>query len=147
MLKGEVGVVTRAKENEKQICQSLYKEEIGESTIVSLGGEDIIGMDFVETLKLFEEDEDTQVVVLGGQTTGRLEDDAARYIKENGYSKPVISYIFRRDANPDTAREKELLFNEAGVTVVEDIWEIGEIIKESTVEEVEDEQGEEKGEE
>jgi succinyl-CoA synthetase alpha subunit len=147
VLKGEVGVVTRAKENEKQICQSLYKEEIGESTIVSLGGEDIIGMDFVETLKLFEEDEDTQVVVLGGQTTGRLEDDAARYIKENGYSKPVISYIFRRDANPDTAREKELLFNEAGVTVVEDIWEIGEIIKESTVEEVEDEQGEEKGEE
>lgn len=147
VLKGEVGVVTRMKENEKQICQSLYKEEIGESTIVSLGGEDIIGMDFVETLKLFEEDDETQVVVLGGQTTGRLEDDAARYIKENGYSKPVISYIFRRDTNPDNAREKELLFNEAGVTVVEDIWEIGQIIKESTVEEVENEQEDEKEEE
>ena len=138
VLKGEVGVITRSKENEKAICQSLYKEEIGESAIVSLGGDDIIGMGFVEALELFGDDDETQVVVIGGETKGRVEDDAARFIKEKGYPKPVIAYIFQRERNPENAREKELLFNEAGVTVVDDIWEIGQIIKESTVEEEEE---------
>ena len=135
VLRGVVGVVTRSKDAEKQVCQSLYKEEIGESAIVSLGGDDVIGIDFVEVLERFEEDEETQVVVIGGETKGKLEEDAARYIKEKGYSKPIIAYIFHRDRNPEYARNKEVMLSEAGVTVVDDIWEIGQIIKESTVEE------------
>ena len=137
VLKGEVGVVTRKKDNDKLICQSLFKEEIGESAIVSLGGDDIIGSGFIEILQLFEEDENTQVVVIGGETKGRLEEDAARYIQESGYSKPVIAYLFEREKNPETAMEKEKLFRDAGVTVVDDIWEIGQIIKEATTEEEE----------
>jgi len=135
IIKGVVGVVTRSKENEKHICQSLFKEEIGESAIVSLGGDDIIGTDFIKILKLFAEDDNTQVVVIGGEPKGRLEEDAARYIKEIGYSKPVLAYLFNREKNPETALEKELLFSEAGVTTVDDIWEIGQIIKEATIEE------------
>ncbi len=134
-LKGVTGVVTRSKKNEKYICQSLFKEEIGESAIVSLGGDDIIGTGFIETLKTFEEDENTQVVIIGGETKGRLEEDAARYIQETGYSKPVIAYLFDREKNIENAMEKEKLFIDAGVTVTQDVWEIGQIIKEATIEE------------
>ncbi len=132
---GEVGIISRTKDNEKHICQSLYKEEIGVSAIVSLGGDDIIGTGFIEILKMLEDDENTQVVVMGGDTKGRLEEDAARYIQETGYSKPVIAFIFNKENNPDIAAEKEKMFREAGVTVVEDIWEIGQIIREATIEE------------
>jgi len=135
VLKGEVGVIARTKGNEKKICQSLYKEEIGASAIVSLGGEDIIGTGFDDLLEFFEEDEQTQIVVIGGETAGRMEEDAARYIAESNYPKPVIAYIFDKEKNPETANEKEKAFRESGVTVVEDMWEIGQIIKESTEEE------------
>jgi len=135
IIKGEVGVITRSKGNEKQICQSLYKEEIGESAIISLGGDTIIGTGYIEILKALENDENTQVVVIGGETTGRLEEDAARYIQESGYSKPVIVYIFDKEKDPEIAVEKEKMFRDAGATVVEDIWEIGQIIKEATEEE------------
>lgn len=132
--KGNVGVITRTVGNEIRICQSLYKEEIGESTIVSLGGEEIIGLGYVEILKLFEEDDETDVVVIGGETKGRLEEDAARYIKKSKFSKPVLTYLFGSDRNRDIAHQKEKLLREAGVTVVDDIWEIGQVIKEATVE-------------
>jgi len=142
VLPGMAGVITRSKGKEKHICQSLFKEEIGESTIVSLGGEKIIGTGYIEILKLFEKDDDTQVVVIGGESHGRLEEDAARYIKSSGYSKPVIAYIFGREANPEMATEKEEMFEDANITVVSDIWEIGQIIKESTIEEEEEEEEE-----
>ncbi len=135
VLPGMAGVITRSKGKEKQICQSLFKEEIGESTIVSLGGDKIIGTGYIEILKLFEKDESTQVVVIGGEPEGRLEEDAARYIKSSGYSKPVIAYIFDREKNPQIAEEKEKMLEDADVTVVDDIWEIGQIINESTIEE------------
>jgi succinyl-CoA synthetase alpha subunit len=135
VLKGDVAVIGRTRGNEKKLCQSLYKEEIGESAIVSLGGDDIIGSGFTDILELLGEDEKTQIVVIGGENTGRLEEDAARYIQEQAFAKPVIAYIFDKEKNPSTAAEKEKMFREAGVTVVEDIWEIGQIIKESTVEE------------
>jgi succinyl-CoA synthetase alpha subunit len=135
VLNGDVAVIARTIGNEKKLCQSLFKEELGESAIISLGGGDIIGTGYIEILKALEEDVKTEVVVIGGETKGRLEDDAARYIKEFEYSKPLIAYLFERDSDPTTAAEKEKLFREAGVTVVDDIWEIGQIIKEATVEE------------
>ncbi len=135
ILNGEVAIVARSIGNEKKICQSLFKEELGESAVISLGGVDIIGTGYVEILQALEEDENTQIVVIGGETKGRLEEDAARFIKDSGYSKPVIAYIFGREASPTVAQEKEQLFQDVGVTVVNDIWEIGQIIKESTVEE------------
>ena len=138
ILKGEIGVITRTAGYEKRICQSLFKEEIGESAVVSLGGCDIIGTGYIEILEEFEKDERTEVVVIGGETKGRLEEDAARYIKEKKYPKPVISYLFNKENNPEIAIEKEKLFREAGVTVVDDIWEIGQIIKESIAEETSD---------
>ncbi len=135
IMNGDVAIVARSIGNEKKLCQSLFKEELGESAVISLGGADIIGTGYIEILQAIEEDENTEIVVIGGETKGRLEEDAARFIKDSGYSKPVIVYIFGREANPTGAQEKEQLFQDAGVMVVEDIWEIGQIIKESTVEE------------
>ena len=135
ILEGDVGVIARTTGNEKKLCQSLYKEELGESAVVSLGGSDIIGTGYIEILQALNEDPKTEVIVIGGEAKGRLEDDAARFIQESGYSKPIIAYLFGREADSDTAQEKEKLFREAGVTVVDDIWEIGQIIKEATVEE------------
>jgi len=132
---GDVGVIARTIGNEKKICQSLFKEEIGESAVISLGGGDIIGTGYLEILQEFENDAKTEIIVIGGETRGRLEEDAARFIQESGYSKPIIAYLFDRELNPTNAQEKEKLLREAGVTVVDDIWEIGQIIKESTVEE------------
>jgi len=135
VIKGETGVIARTVGNEKKICQSLFKEEIGESAIISLGGGDIIGTGYIEILEILEKDTHTEIIVIGGETKGRLEEDAARFIKESKYSKPVIVYLFNREANISTSQEKEKLLREAGVTVVDDIWEIGQIIKEATVEE------------
>ena len=135
ILNGDIAIVARSIGNEKKLCQSLFKEELGVSIVVSLGGADILGTGYIEVLQALEEDENTEIVVIGGETKGRLEEDAARFIKDSDYSKPVIAYIFGREANPTVAGEKEQLFQDAGVTVVEDIWEIGQIIKESTVEE------------
>jgi succinyl-CoA synthetase alpha subunit len=135
VLKGEVAIIARSMGNEKKLCQSLFKEEVGESAIISLGGGDIIGTGYVEILQDLEQDPRTEVVVIGGEAKGRLEEDAARFMQESTYSKPVIAYLFEREADSNTAQEKEKLFREAGVTVVDDIWEIGQIIKEATVEE------------
>jgi succinyl-CoA synthetase alpha subunit len=132
---GDIAIIARSIGNEKKLCQSLFKEELGESAVISLGGGDIIGTGYVEVLEALEKDEDSQIIVIGGETKGRLEEDAARFIKDTGYSKPVIAYIFGRELSPAVAGEKEQLFQDAGVTVVDDIWEIGQIIKESTVEE------------
>ena len=103
--------------------------------VYSLGGEDIIGSGYVEMLNELDGDPKTEVIVLGGETKGRLEEDAARFIQESGYAKPIITYLFDREVDASTAAEKERLLREAGVTVVDDIWEIGQIIKEATVEE------------
>jgi len=135
ILNGDVAIIARTVGNEKKICQSLFKEELGESAVISLGGGDIIGTGYIEILKELDEDPRTEVIVMGGETKGRLENDVARFIQETKYSKPIIAYLFDRDADPSMAAEKEKLLREAGVTVVDDIWEIGQIIKEATIEE------------
>lgn len=135
ILEGDVGVIARTTGNEVKLCQSLFKEELGESAVISLGGGDIIGTGYIEILETLNEDPKTEVIVIGGETKGRLEDDVAHFIQDSGYDKPVIAYLFNKESDPSTTQEKEKLFREAGVTVVEDIWEIGQIIHDSTVEE------------
>ncbi len=135
VLEGDVSVIARTMGNEVKLCQSLFKEELGESAVISLGGGDIIGTGYIEVLEALGEDPRTEVIVIGGETKGRLEEDTARFIQDSGYDKPIIAYFFNRESDSTTAHEKEKLFREAGVTVVEDIWEIGQIIKDSTVEE------------
>lgn len=141
---GEVAVIARTIGHENRLCQSLYKEELGESIVVSLGGGDIVGTGYVEVLEAIREEANTEVVVIGGELSSRLEEDAARYIQETDYPFPVLAYIFNREANPESAQDKERVLRDAGVTVADDIWEIGQVIKEAM--ETEEEQTEEQGE-
>lgn len=95
---GEVGIVSRSGTLTYQIAYNLTKLGIGQSTVVGIGGDRIIGTDFVEILRLFEEDGDTKAVVLIGEIGGRDEEIAAEFIKE--MSKPVVGYIAGLTAPP-----------------------------------------------
>ena len=90
---GNIGVCSRSGTLMYEIVINLKK--FGISTSVGIGGDPIIGTNFVEILKLFEEDKDTKAVVLIGEIGGHMEENAAEYIKKE-MNKPVIGYIAGR---------------------------------------------------
>jgi succinyl-CoA synthetase alpha subunit len=98
-LKGDVGVASRSGTLTYEIVNSLKEKGIGQSTCVGLGGDPIIGTNFIEALEAFEKDKETKAVVLVGEIGGTAEEDAAEYIKEN-ISKPVFAFIAGRTAPP-----------------------------------------------
>ena len=71
---------------------------IGESTCVGIGGDPVGGLDFVDVLKLFRDDGETEAVLMVGEIGGNGEERAARYLEEQGYPKPVIAFIAGRTA-------------------------------------------------
>jgi succinyl-CoA synthetase alpha subunit len=90
--KGPVGVISRSASLSYEVAYSLTKAGIGQSTAIGIGGDPVKGMDFVEALGLFEEDCDTQAVVMIGEIGGTDEEQASEFIKEH-VKKPVISFI------------------------------------------------------
>jgi succinyl-CoA synthetase alpha subunit len=98
-LEGNVGVASRSGTLTYEIVNSLKEKDIGQSTCVGLGGDPIIGTNFIEALNAFEKDKETKAVVLVGEIGGTAEEDAAEYIKEN-ISKPVFAFIAGRTAPP-----------------------------------------------
>jgi succinyl-CoA synthetase alpha subunit len=95
--KGPVGVISRSGSLSYEVSYGLTKAGIGQSTSIGIGGDPVKGMDFVEALELFEEDCDTQAVVLIGEIGGTDEEKAAEFIKAH-VRKPVISFIAGRFA-------------------------------------------------
>jgi succinyl-CoA synthetase alpha subunit len=95
--KGPVGLISRSGSLSYEISYGLTKAGIGQSTSIGIGGDPVKGMDFVEALELFEEDCDTQAVVLIGEIGGTDEEKAAEFIKAH-VRKPVISFIAGRFA-------------------------------------------------
>ena len=131
---GKVGLASRSGTLTYEISASLTHEGIGQSTCLGIGGDPITGMNFVDVLKLFREDALTDSVVLIGEIGGSAEEDAAKYIKETGYPKPVVAYVAGRAAPPGkrmghagaiitgsegTAAVKIERFVEAGVRVAD----------------------------
>ncbi|MEJ2717820.1 MAG: succinate--CoA ligase subunit alpha [Deltaproteobacteria bacterium] len=140
---GSVGVVSRSGTLTYEIVDQLTRQGIGQSTCLGLGGDPVVGLSFVEVLTMFEDDPETEAVVLVGEIGGTAEEDAAELIK-NGYSKPVVSYIAGRLAPPGkrmghagaiisggsgTAQSKMKALNDAGATVVDNITQIGVTMK------------------
>lgn len=138
---GEVGIVSRSGTLTYQIAYNLTKLGIGQSTVVGIGGDRIIGTDFVEVLKLFEEDDETKAVVLVGEIGGRDEEIAAEYIRE--MSKPVVGYIAGITAPPGkrmghagaiieggvgTAESKIKALEKAGARVGKTPMEVAELV-------------------
>ncbi len=141
--RGKVGVISRSGTLTYEIVSHLTAYGLGQSTAIGIGGDPIIGSRFIDLLKLFKEDDETEAVVLIGEIGGTDEQDAARYIKEE-FGKPVIAFIAGRTAPKEkrmghagaiiqgsegTAEEKIKAFEEAGVKVAAEPEEVAKLLK------------------
>ena len=137
--RGSVGVVSRSGTLGYEAAAQMNSLGIGQTTSVGIGGDPINGSSFVDMLKLFEEDPETQAVMMIGEIGGPQEAEAALFVKEN-MSKPVIGYVAgltapkgRRmghagaiiSAFGDTAAEKAEIMRSAGLTVAPSPAELG----------------------
>jgi succinyl-CoA synthetase alpha subunit len=139
---GNVGVVSRSGTLTYEMVYQLTRRGIGQSTCVGIGGDQIIGLSFVDFLELFEQDSNTEAVVLIGEIGGTAEEEAAEYIRQH-VTKPVVSFIAGRTAPPGrrmghagaiisggrgTAVEKVRALEEAGARTVENPADMGEAL-------------------
>jgi succinyl-CoA synthetase alpha subunit len=128
---GEVGVVSRSGTLTYQVVDLLTRAGIGQSTCIGIGGDPIIGTNFLDALELFENDPQTKAVVMIGEIGGTDEQEAARFVKSS-MTKPVVGFIAGRTAPPGkrmghagaiisggggTAQEKTESMNAAGIPV------------------------------
>jgi succinyl-CoA synthetase alpha subunit len=98
-LKGKIGVVSRSGTLTYEIVNALTEAGLGQSTVIGIGGDAVIGTSFVEALDLFERDDETEAIVLIGEIGGTAEEEAAEFI-ESHMSKPIYAYIAGRTAPP-----------------------------------------------
>ncbi|AGK62170.1 succinyl-CoA synthetase (ADP-forming) alpha subunit [Archaeoglobus sulfaticallidus PM70-1] len=140
---GSVGIVSRSGTLTYQIAYNLTNFGIGQSTVVGIGGDRIIGSDFIDILKKFEKDDQTEIVVLVGEIGGADEENAAEFIASE-MSKPVVGYIAGITAPPGkrmghagaiieggkgTAESKIKALEKAGVRVGRTPFEVAEIVR------------------
>ncbi len=141
---GKIGVVSRSGTLTYEVVNQLGNAGLGQSTCISIGGDQIVGMTFMDILPLFEADPDTNAVVLIGEIGGTDEELAASYIKAEMH-KPVVSFIAGRAApagkrmghagaiiagGTGTAEAKTKALEEAGVAVARTPMEIPDLLKE-----------------
>lgn len=140
---GSVGVVSRSGTLTYELVSHVTNAGFGQSTCVGIGGDPVIGSNFIDVLRLFRDDSETDAVVLVGEIGGSDEEEAARFIKEE-LGKPAVAFIAGRTAprgkrmghagaiisgSSGTAEEKVAAFNAAGVPVAEEPAQIGELLK------------------
>jgi succinyl-CoA synthetase alpha subunit len=144
--KGKVGVVSRSGTLTYEIVSHITDAGFGESTAVGIGGDPIIGTKFIDMLEFFRGDPQTEAVVLIGEIGGTDEEDAAKYIVDTHYPKPVVGFIAGRTAPPGkrmghagaiisggkgTAEEKTKAFEKAGIKMAMVPDEVKHILKEA----------------
>jgi succinyl-CoA synthetase alpha subunit len=97
---GSVGVVSRSGTLFYEIAAHMTRIGLGQLMCVGVGGDPVVGLDFIDVLKWFDDDDDTKAVALIGEIGGDAEERAARFIEESDFAKPVAAYIAGRNAVP-----------------------------------------------
>jgi succinyl-CoA synthetase alpha subunit len=97
---GTIGVISRSGTLTYEVVDQITKAGLGQSTCIGIGGDPIVGLHFIDLLKLFAEDRDTEAVCLIGEIGGDAEEKAAAYIKDSRYPKPVFGFVAGLTAPP-----------------------------------------------
>ena len=141
--KGNIGVISKSGTLTYEAIYQLVENGLGQSTALGIGGDQIIGIDMKDAVKLFQEDSDTKGIVVIGEIGGTMEINAAEWIKNN-VSKPVVGFIAGQTApkgkrmghagaiisgGDETAHAKMKIMDECGINVCESPSEIGKTMK------------------
>ena len=142
--KGNIGIVSKSGTLTYEAADQVVKAGYGISTAIGVGGDPIIGTTLLDSVQLFMNDENTDLIVLIGEIGGQLEIDAAKWVAENGNKKPVVGFIAGETApkgrkmghagaiiggKDDTATAKKRIMRESGISVVDSPADIGKTVK------------------